>query len=184
MSKAISRRKEVSCVLCGRDTLDVGAVCHVCRATFEEGKRAVAALEAEKAEGLIGEYPVAHYFQFYGGQKPDRFGRQEGERPEYRFRDAALRLGQFEKTSDHFSRSGFNPAIGELKSTDATSIPSGYRARADAVAALDELLTATRDLIAKAYAEGYGRGENLLSRIARGELSVDELEDKREKRLS
>lgn len=182
------RRKAIACVAaCGQDTLNLSGLCDGCKSLIRDGEsfRRLKG-KVNGADGLgLERAPMVHYWPLYhfrGNAKKDKNGLAEI------FRDALLALAGAESEWIHREprawsslpvAKGIECVAGLLRqdSLDYTVVaPSGQIAR------IQQVYQACVDLMAQAFAEGYWKGDNMLARLADGELSMNDLADKAARR--
>ena len=180
------RRNENPCFLCDEPTYDWDYMCRACRKDWYLGGK-----KREDDTRLIGrdrieQVPILVYWSFIFGWTKDKRESFDRSKITSRIRDAAIALAGGEK--DEFDRY-FSKArtLGMLKehigSPDNTT-RSGEQStvyrfpRRGTWKLLKDLTYAIRDLANHHYNKGFQDGSYLLRRIARGELSVNELNEK------
>jgi len=181
--KEKSRRSQNPCFLCDEPTYDWDYMCSDCRKDWYNGGQ-----KREEDARLIGrdrieQVPILSYWSFIFGWTKDRRESFDRSKINIRIRDAIIKLAGGEKDEfDHY----FSKArtLGMLKthigSPDNTS-RSGesstvYRfPRRGTWKLLQDLTYAIRDLVNHHYNSGFQDGSSLLGRIAKGEVTVDEI---------
>lgn len=177
------RRKENPCFLCDEPTYDWDYMCTDCRKDWYVGKknRKIEARQIDRDK--IEQVPIFRYWSFFYDWVKDKRESLDSYKINHRIRDAAIKLaGGKEDEFDHlFSKAR---ALGMLKTHIGRPGFSGGSGEGSRVykfpkrgtwKLLQDLTFAIRDLANYYYNKGWQDGSNLLGRIARGELSVDEI---------
>lgn len=200
------RNKSIPCSLCGNPTNAPKGVCNQCVMTYKEGVKAIEARAKNLAEGggeiFLFLYSYHHLTHFMKSEKsldeysshafyPDNVCSAEGEALSKSLRlligdvvprnQAPLRFTLDEIRSSDKVLHGYAPSeIGdELPPTNATDIGDyALRTSPEKAKVGMRAMLAVRRLIAMSYKMGYRDGSNLLAKIALGQLSIEETNDK------
>lgn len=181
-----SRRNEKPCFLCDEPTYDWDYMCHDCRKDWYRGGK-----KREDDARLIGrdkieQVPILGYWSFIFGWTKDKREAFDRSKINSRIRDAVIKLagGERDEFDHYFSKAR---TLGMLKthigSPDNTS-RSGEQStvykfpRRGTWKLLQDLTYAIRDLVNHHYNKGFQDGSNLLGRIARGEITVNEINER------
>jgi len=177
------RRNQNPCFLCDEPTYDWDYMCSDCRKDWYNGGQ-----KREEDARLIGrdkieQVPVFQYWSFFYGWVKDKRESLDRYKINFRIKDAAIALaGGKEDEFDHFfskartlgmlkthvGRPGFSGGSGE--GSRVYTFP-----RRGTWKLLQDLTCAIRDLANYHYNSGFQDGSSLLGRIAKGEVTVDEI---------
>lgn len=165
------RRKAVPCGLCNKeDTLNDVPVCNTCRSAWTIGKRTIAMKKDEEklVKAIVEWYPHMAAHQ----------GDVEGP-TDLHWTDIAQAMGAISLRDSGLDwYSGKPREIGDAahptfgsKSQELVQVPES-RARA-----MEKILRAFYNGVAKAKAEGIDEGRNLLAGLARGTIKISDFDE-------
>ena len=182
------RRKEVLCVLCEREmTYEASGVCRGCRGVYEAGKRFRGKFGGEEAE-LVS---VKLNRQL---DPPSRaFGRKEDQRREsYTWPDRpidSLMRAAMQMAGGSINWASYAPnvyakdapaaiSVENLPHESATGDPKAIVAPPNKIEPIRAFFQALVDVLQENYEEGFNAGNSMIVRLANGDLSINQLEDR------
>lgn len=179
------RRNEKPCFLCGEPTCDWDYMCYECRKSWYLGRK-----KREKDARLVGserieQVPIINYWAFFYGWVKDKMQSLDRNEINSRIRSAVIALADGEE--DEFDRF-FSKArtLGMLKTHIGKPGQLGggedsrvYRfPKRGTWKLLKDLTEAIRDLANYHYNSGFQDGHSLLRRIASGEVTVNDINER------
>jgi len=168
------RRKPVTCVLCHQDeTRDEDAICGNCRRQWEDGALFDPALAVVGDKEVV---PVNRYLRpdHYMGD-PDAFARSPSVETELRCILMEL-TGAVEVSQISYRFASTRKPIGFYQRGFSDDGTTWWLMDHNKIDAIEKIVTFIRNWAAREYREGQRQGENFISKIARGELTVDEID--------
>lgn len=180
------RRNENPCFLCDEPTYDWDYMCVDCRKDWYRGGQNRVEEARMIGRDKIEQVPVFGYWSFFFGWNKDKRESFDRSKINRRIRNAVIKLagGKEEEFDRFFSKAR---TLGMLKThvgrPGATSnVNEGSRVfkfpRRGTWKLLQDLTYAIRDLANHHYNRGFMDGSSLLMRIASGELSVKEINER------
>jgi len=168
MEKTGLRRKAVQCVLCGKETRDPDRVCQQCRNAREAGIAYLSAPASEKPEQVVMDHTV----NTTANNAVVSFRHAEET-----FSQALRQLIGAQAATYHAWGEGFKPAtpIGDpdVRTAARYAIIPGVKG-----ADVAELVDAVGALVVAAHRDGVKQGERFVTRLAAGEISFSELQNR------
>lgn len=174
------RRSYVECVLCGEPTRAANAVCHKCQSVYDTGKRLGQRFSSDSSD--LVAVPLArdlrspsHLAGRGSAERRAVYGWGNKERDRILRCAVALAGGVIEYLGDvrNVTRGVdilTTPAIsGHETAPEIIMIP------ANRLDALREFVVVLTDLLAATYDDGYSKGDSLLARLAKDDLTVTQL---------
>ena len=187
------RQKPVLCVLCEREeTRNASGVCSQCRWIYENGKRFMGKFSDDKAE-LISVRINTHLTN-----PSHNYGRNATQRdaaygwpahPDDVLIAAVMRCAGAEITwatyAPNLKKKNDMPMItvADLMHEEGTGDAKAVMAPADKIEDIRIFFQALVDLMAEQYEKGYGAADSLLTRLADGNLTINQLNDKGARRI-
>lgn len=178
------RRQENPCVFCDKPTRDWDYICRQCREDWYQGKEARCAIENDGARRKDERIPVYSYwsYMYFNNEDEPKTRNEIG----YRIRQAALNLadGRKDEMAPYFG-SKVGGLVGR-PNEGRGSYNEGHSVyifpRRGTWKNLNDLNNAILDLVHYYYRDGYKHGRRLLHQIARGELTIEEINERMAKK--
>ena len=168
MTRPAHRRKEVPCVLCGEGTYAPEAVCGACRRAVEVGRAILeyqaAATAPEQVIRIQAHLSLSRYDGTPDDDADDRLSR------------ALPTLMGARKVEGQHWYDEKAPLYGRSPRGSETTWEH-YIVRQGSGEALADVISAIRDWAAHQYACGFEDGNNLIARLASGDLSMADVAD-------
>jgi hypothetical protein len=181
-----TRRVEVQCHFCKKLTKQVTQVCPTCQYRMEVGRRYLDHLEKESSGEEVIQMILPRYLRIGGEAAMTQ--------AEYlaKYQDSSPRLDpQDELTAALLQLAPITPTVptvtpmpvlsrytfGADMTEGRTYIGTKYTAQQ-----LEKVVELIRLAIKEAQAEGYKKGSNILEKLANGELTINDLNDKEARR--
>jgi hypothetical protein len=184
------RKKPILCVLCEREnTRNASGVCSECKWTYENGKRLIDKFSDDKGELVsvrINNRLTSPSHAYGRGAAQRRAAYKWPTRPSETLIAAVLRCAGAALTWTTYApnlNSGEKEVppitVENLLYETGTGDAKAIMAPITKIEDLRVFFQALVDLMAEQYEKGYDAADSLLTRLANGELTVNELNDKK-----
>lgn len=188
------RQKPVLCVLCEREeTLNASGVCSQCKWIYENGKRLMDKFSDDKAELVsvqINNRLTSPSHAYGRNATQRRAAYRWPQRPSDTIIAAVMRCAGAEitwatyapnlkKENDDMPTITVDHLLYETDAGDAKAV----MAPTNRIEDIRVFFQALVDLMAEQYEKGYDAADSLLTRLANGDLTINQLNDKQARQL-
>lgn len=193
--KKKSRRQDNPCIMCDEPTRDWDYVCRSCREDWHDGRSAREDMAKRNNQMKDERVPVYLYWSYLSFDNSANLDPRRRNEINHDIKRAIIALAQGRedeltsywnpRRSVHGNPTRFVERVGRPDSHSSSNEGSSVYIfpRRGTWKLLRDLNRAILDLCQYHYINGYERGQRLLYQIARGELSVDEINDRQAKRI-